>query len=84
MVHAIGRRAMMVGGLSSVALAASWSDAAFADSAALSPIALPPPIGQSERLARLATARTLMQRHGIGAILVEAGPSLDYFTGVEW
>jgi Xaa-Pro dipeptidase len=25
-----------------------------------------------------------MQRHGIGAILVEPGASLDYFTGVQW
>ena len=25
-----------------------------------------------------------MQRHGIGAIIVESGPSLDYFTGVQW
>ena len=87
MVQGIGRRALMVGGLSSVALAASWSDAAFAaaaNSAALAPIPLPPPIGQPERLVRLATARALMQRHGIGAIVVEAGPSLDYFTGVQW
>ena len=77
----------MVGGISSLAVAATWSQVSFAgrtDSAALAPIALPPPIGQPERLARLATARALMQRHGIGAILVEAGPSLDYFTGVQW
>ena len=25
-----------------------------------------------------------MQRHGLGAILVEPGASLDYFTGVRW
>jgi len=25
-----------------------------------------------------------MQRQGIGAIIVESGPSLDYFTGVQW
>jgi Xaa-Pro dipeptidase len=25
-----------------------------------------------------------MQRHGIGAIIVEPGASLDYFTGVQW
>ena len=45
---------------------------------------LPPAIGQAERLARLAKARALMQREGIGAILIEPGASLDYFTGVRW
>ena len=48
------------------------------------PTTLPPAIGQVERLARLAKARALMQRHGLGAILVEPGASLDYFTGVRW
>ena len=47
-------------------------------------IPIPPPITTAERLQRIAKARTLMARHGIGAILVEAGPSLDYFTGVQW
>ena len=50
--------------------------------AATSP--LPPAIGRPERLARLAKARALMQREGLGAILVEPGASLDYFTGVRW
>lgn len=52
--------------------------------AAAAPIALPPAITREERLARLAKARALMQRHGIGAILVEPGASLDYYTGVQW
>ena len=47
-------------------------------------IPIPPPISSAERLQRLAKARGLMQRHGIGAIVVESGPSLDYFTGVQW
>ena len=46
--------------------------------------ALPPPITREERLARLARARALMAQHEIGAIVVESGPSLDYFTGVQW
>ena len=46
--------------------------------------ALPPAITPAERLARLAKARTLMQRAGLGAIIVEPGASLDYFTGVRW
>ena len=45
---------------------------------------LPPPIGKEERLARLAKARSLMHRHGIGAVIIEPGASLDYFTGVRW
>ena len=45
---------------------------------------LPPAIAPAERLARLAKARTLMQREGLGAILIEPGASLDYFTGVRW
>ena len=45
---------------------------------------LPPPIGREERVARIAKAQRLMRDHEIGAILVEAGPSLDYFTGVRW
>src|SRR5215212_3113160 len=52
--------------------------------AAPAPIQLPPPIGRSERLARLVGARALMKRHGIGAVLIEPGASLDYYTGVQW
>jgi Xaa-Pro dipeptidase len=48
------------------------------------PVSIPPPIGSAERLARLEKARALMQRNGIGAIVVEPGASLDYFTGVQW
>jgi Xaa-Pro dipeptidase len=51
---------------------------------ALKPVQLPPPIGQAERLQRIARARALMQRSGIGAVIVESGSSLDYLTGVQW
>lgn len=47
-------------------------------------IALPPPIGAAERLQRVAKAQALMRAAGLEAILVEAGSSLVYFTGVEW
>nr|NUR37371.1 aminopeptidase P family protein [Sphingomonas sp.] len=47
-------------------------------------IPIPPPITTAERLRRLAKARALMAKLGMGAIIVEAGPSLDYFTGVQW
>ena len=47
-------------------------------------IPIPPPIGRAERLQRLAKARALMQANNIGAVIVESGPSLDYFSGVQW
>ncbi len=52
--------------------------------AATPSIPIPPPIGRDERLQRLAKARALMQANDIGAIIVESGASLDYFTGVQW
>ena len=70
------------------ALAASTTlplDRLFAQAAAELPsVPIPPPISSAERLQRVAKARTLMAQHGIDAIIVEAGPSLDYFTGVQW
>jgi Xaa-Pro dipeptidase len=42
------------------------------------------PIAIDERRARLDKARRLMTEHHIGAILVEGGTSLFYFTGVRW
>ena len=42
------------------------------------------PIGQAERLARIARAQALMAKHGIGAVVIEPGSSLIYFTGVDW
>lgn len=42
------------------------------------------PIGPAERAGRLARAQALMRAQGIGAVLVEAGSSLVYFTGVRW
>ena len=52
--------------------------------AELPTIPIPPPITTAERLQRIAKARSLMARHGIDAIIVEPGASLDYFTGVQW
>jgi Xaa-Pro dipeptidase len=42
------------------------------------------PIGRPEYLSRIDKARALMGKHDIGALLVEPGASLVYFTGVEW
>ncbi|MCW3849112.1 Xaa-Pro peptidase family protein [Sphingomonas sp. LB-2] len=42
------------------------------------------PIGEAERRARIARAQALMAKRGIGAVLIEAGSSLVYFTGINW
>jgi Xaa-Pro dipeptidase len=42
------------------------------------------PIGPGERKARVARAQALMQANGVGAVLIEPGSSLIYFTGVRW
>jgi Xaa-Pro dipeptidase len=42
------------------------------------------PIDRAEYLARIDKARALMGKHGIGALLIEPGASLVYFTGVHW
>jgi Xaa-Pro dipeptidase len=79
-------RRTMLGGTLALAGAslAGLARSATAQTSAIMPLTLPPPIGRPERLARLAKARALMQQHGLGAIVVEAGASLDYFTGVQW
>jgi len=42
------------------------------------------PIGAAERGARIARAQALMRANGIGAVLIEPGSSMIYFTGVNW
>ncbi|MEO7564560.1 MAG: Xaa-Pro peptidase family protein [Sphingomicrobium sp.] len=70
-----GIAALSMVGLSRIARAAADE---------LAPINLPPPIAPAERLARVRAAQGLMQRLGIGTLIVEPGASLDYFTGVQW
>ncbi|MES2118990.1 MAG: Xaa-Pro peptidase family protein [Pseudomonadota bacterium] len=50
----------------------------------LAPVTPPPPISPAERTERLVRAKALMQRAGIGAVVIETGPSLEYYTGVQW
>jgi Xaa-Pro dipeptidase len=42
------------------------------------------PIGPDELRARIVRAQSLMAEHRIGAVLIEPGSSLVYFTGVRW
>jgi Xaa-Pro dipeptidase len=85
----IGHRMKRRTFLGSAGAAAAISALPFARLAAqaaaeLPKVPIPPPISSQERLARIAKARGLMQKNGIGAIIVEPGASLDYFTGVQW
>jgi len=81
---AMGRRAFLGSAGAAAALAMLPSSRLAAAPAEVPKIPIPPPIGSSERLGRIAKARSLMQKNGIGAIIVEPGASLDYFTGVQW
>jgi Xaa-Pro dipeptidase len=44
----------------------------------------PAPISEDERKQRRAKAQRLMASANVSALLVEPGPSLDYFAGVRW
>jgi Xaa-Pro dipeptidase len=57
---------------------------AIAASAAAAPAASATPITAAEHEARLAKLQSLMQRDKVAALLVEAGSSLEYFTGIRW
>jgi len=53
--------------------------------AALSPLpGKAVPISDAERARRIERARALMTERGFGAIVMEPGTSLSYFTGVRW
>ena len=70
-------------GMAAVAMFGS-SRIARAAADALTPFPLPQPIAPAERVARVRAAQALMQKQGIGALVIEPGASLDYFTGVQW
>ena len=42
------------------------------------------PIGVEERRARIARLQALLVEQKIGALLMESGSSLEYFTGIKW
>jgi Xaa-Pro dipeptidase len=42
------------------------------------------PISVDERKARIARLQELMRQRKIGALILESGSSLDYFTGIQW
>lgn len=80
----ISRRAVL-GGAAAAATMTIPLSRVMAEAAEATPsIPIPPPISGAERVQRLATAKELMRAAGVGAVLVESGPSLDYYTGVQW
>ncbi|HEU0310779.1 MAG TPA: Xaa-Pro peptidase family protein [Sphingomicrobium sp.] len=84
-MHLHRRQLLLASGVMAAVPLTGMARAAIQDvKAAMPSIPIPPPIGRDERLQRLATARALMQANGIGAIIVESGATLDYFTGVQW
>ncbi len=42
------------------------------------------PISPAERRTRVAKLQSLLSQQKIGALLVESGSTLDYFTGIQW
>ena len=77
--HFLGTAA--IGGLAATLPALALA----ADTAALPNLAAKAvPIGKAERIARIAKAKELMGANVIGALLIEPGSSLLYFTGVRW
>lgn len=80
------RRQILIGaGLAGLAATAKLPAWAAVSAAGLEPMtAGARPISAQERLARIAKAQRLMRARGIGALIVEAGSSLLYFTGIDW
>src|SRR5882672_1695371 len=82
----VSRRSFLEMTAAGAALAANTSvhaaDARMADLKSLTTNAQP--ITEQEHAARIAKVQGLMQQRKIAALLVEAGPSLQYFTGIRW
>jgi len=70
----------------SALLAPRWTLSASTDASAAPPAGFEPlpAISADERKTRVAKAQTLMQSMGIGALLLEPGSSMLYFSGIEW
>ncbi|MCC6924291.1 Xaa-Pro peptidase family protein [Novosphingobium sp.] len=41
-------------------------------------------ITRAERIGRIERLQVQLRKAGIGAVIIEAGSSLDYFTGIQW
>lgn len=89
MSYEITKRKLLSGGAALAAIAAvsgckPAAPAASKPNALASMAGAAVPIRTAERKSRIAKAAKLMQAAGIGALVVEAGSSLTYFTGIRW
>jgi Xaa-Pro dipeptidase len=81
----ISRRELMATATAVCAAGALGAQAALGAVAGLRPLTTgAQPITPQERKARIDKIQGLMQQQKIGAFLVEAGSTLEYFTGVRW
>jgi Xaa-Pro dipeptidase len=79
------RHALSLGGALALDALVSRRTLAAAPDAALAPMTADvKPIGRDEYLLRIDKARKLMAQSGIGALLLEPGGAMVYFTGVSW
>lgn len=82
---ALGAAALPLSQLASAQAPANNSDTLPESMRGLSSVAAQVvPIGNAERIARVAKAQRLMAEHGIDAVFIGAGSSLTYFTGMHW
>ncbi len=80
MIGGIGRRDLLRGAMAGGALA-GLPAAALAGPTAPTAVA---PISRAEREGRLARMQAELRRRNLSALLIEAGSSLVYFTGIDW
>jgi Xaa-Pro dipeptidase len=81
----LSRRLFLGSAAAAPAMLAAAPRAGAAEPTGLSPITNDAkPITAEERKARIARLQEMMARQKIGALLVESGSSLDYFTGIRW
>lgn len=79
------RRAFLTAAAAGLAAAAILPRAALAAPAGLASITSgAKPISVEERSARIAKLQQLMVDRKVGAMIIESGSSLDYFTGIQW
>jgi Xaa-Pro dipeptidase len=80
----LSRRLFLGSAAAAPAALAAVSRAEAADAALTSLTGEAKPISAEERKGRIAKLQELMGREKIGAMLIESGSSLDYFTGIQW
>ncbi|KQX18012.1 MULTISPECIES: M24 family metallopeptidase [unclassified Sphingomonas] len=84
-MRASRRQFLIGGGLAGLAMMTTSPGWAADSASGLTPMTgNAKPISTEERLGRIARVQELMRAQDIAALLVEAGSSLLYFTGIDW